>query len=167
MAVYPASVRERLKVQEVILRAVNKQITSWEAAHIARISPRQLRRLYERYRRLGFECLCEKQGGRGTPQLKRPAHRVGMFGICNANHRLRNRAVFARRATNLASRYRMDMISFSFTALRSSIFLVSAWDTLSNSSRLRFFSSSLIFFSFSSFSMASLTSRRTLRTAVR
>jgi hypothetical protein len=52
MAVYPASARERaMKVQEVILRALNKQITFWEAAHIARISPRQLRRLCERYRR--------------------------------------------------------------------------------------------------------------------
>ncbi len=55
MAVYPASARERaMKVQEVILRALNKQITFWEAAHIARISPRHLRRLYQRYRRLGF-----------------------------------------------------------------------------------------------------------------
>jgi len=58
MAVYPASARERaMKVQEVILRALNKQITFWEAAHIARISPRHLRRLYERYRRLGFDGL--------------------------------------------------------------------------------------------------------------
>ena len=36
-----------MKVQEVILRAMNKQITFWEAAHIARISPRHLRRLFE------------------------------------------------------------------------------------------------------------------------
>jgi hypothetical protein len=70
MAVYPASARERaMKVQEVILRAVNKQITFWEAAHIARISPRQLRRLYERYRRLGFEGLCDRRTGR--PSSKR------------------------------------------------------------------------------------------------
>ena len=48
MALYPASARElAMKVQEVILRAMNKQITFWEAAHIARISPRQRRRLYE------------------------------------------------------------------------------------------------------------------------
>src|SRR2546425_4501443 len=54
MAVYPASARERaMKVEEVILRALGKQITFWQAAHIARISPRHLRRLYDRYRRLG------------------------------------------------------------------------------------------------------------------
>jgi transcriptional regulator GlxA family with amidase domain len=44
--------RERaMKVQEVLLRAVGKQITFWQAAHILRISPRHLRRLFERYRR--------------------------------------------------------------------------------------------------------------------
>src|SRR6266849_9130264 len=63
--------------------------------------------------------------------------------------------------------YLIDMISISLAALRSSIFLVSACETLSNSSSPRFFSSSLIFLSFSSFSMASFKSRRTLRTAVR
>src|SRR5713226_1120047 len=63
--------------------------------------------------------------------------------------------------------YLIDMTSFSFDALRSSIFLVSACDTFSSSSSARFFSSSLIFFSFSSFSMASFSSRRMLRTAVR
>ena len=69
MALYPASARERaMKVQEVILRALNKQITFWEAAHIARISPRQLRRLYERYRRLGFEGLCDRRTGRPSPK---------------------------------------------------------------------------------------------------
>ena len=61
----------------------------------------------------------------------------------------------------------MDMISFSFAALRSSIYLVSAWDTFSKSSSARFFSSSLIFLSFSNFSMASFKSRRMLRSAVR
>src|SRR2546426_11965576 len=63
MAVYPASARERaMKVEEVILRALGKQITFWQAAHIARISPRHLRRLYDRYRRFGGF------GGCGPPQ---------------------------------------------------------------------------------------------------
>lgn len=70
MAVYPASARERaMKVQEVILRALNKQITFWQAAHIARISPRHLRRLYARYRRLGFDGLYDRRQGR--PSAKR------------------------------------------------------------------------------------------------
>src|SRR6266478_1204804 len=69
MAVYPASARERaMKVQEVILRALNKQITFWEAAHIARISPRHLRRLYERYRRLGFDGLYDHRKSLPSPK---------------------------------------------------------------------------------------------------
>jgi hypothetical protein len=49
MALYPASARERaMKVEEVILRALGKQITFWQAAHTARFSPRRLQRLYER-----------------------------------------------------------------------------------------------------------------------
>jgi len=69
MALYPASARERaMKVQEVILRAMNKQITFWEAAHIARISPRHLRRLFERYRRLGFDGLYDRRRSQPSPK---------------------------------------------------------------------------------------------------
>src|SRR5438128_3326488 len=69
MAVYPASARERaMKVEEVILRALGKQITFWRAAHIARISPRHLRRLYERYRRYGFDGLYDRRKGRPSPR---------------------------------------------------------------------------------------------------
>src|SRR5437867_1552157 len=69
MAVYPASARERaMKVEEVILRALSKQITFWQAAHIARISPRHLRRLYERYRRYGFDGLYDRRKGRPSPR---------------------------------------------------------------------------------------------------
>ena len=39
-----------MKVQEVILRAISKQITWWHAAEILSLSPRQLRRLYHRLR---------------------------------------------------------------------------------------------------------------------
>ncbi len=70
MAVYPASARERaMKIEQVILRALSKQITFWQAAHIARISPRHLRRLYERYRRFGFDGLYDRRKGR--PSAKR------------------------------------------------------------------------------------------------
>ena len=69
MALYPASARERaMKVQEVILRVMNKQITFWEAAHIARISPRHLRRLFERYRRLGFDGLYDRRRSQPSPK---------------------------------------------------------------------------------------------------
>ena len=69
MAAHPGSARERaMKVQEVILRALSGQITFWQAAHIARISPRQLRRLYERYQKLGFDGLYDRRKGRPSPK---------------------------------------------------------------------------------------------------
>ena len=58
-----------MKVQEVILRALSKQITFWQAAHIARLSPRQLRRWFQRYRRLGMDGLYDRRTGR--PSAKR------------------------------------------------------------------------------------------------
>ena len=67
--VYPGSVRERaMKVQEVILRAVSKQITFWEAAQILRMTPRHLRRLYWRYRHYGFDGLYDQRKGRPSPK---------------------------------------------------------------------------------------------------
>ncbi len=49
--VYAKAAMERaMKVQEVILRAISKQIHWFEAAKILGLSARQLRRLYYRYR---------------------------------------------------------------------------------------------------------------------
>lgn len=70
MAHYPASSRERaMKAEEVILRALSKQITFWQAARILRISPRHLRRIYERYRRFGFDGLYDRR--RSRPSQRR------------------------------------------------------------------------------------------------
>jgi len=69
MAHYPASSRERaMKAQEVILRALSKQITSWRAARILRISPPHLRRIYQRYRQYGFDGLYERRTSRQSPK---------------------------------------------------------------------------------------------------
>jgi transposase len=69
MAVYPGSARERaMKAQEVILRFLSKQITFWQAAKILRVSPRHLRRIYERYRRLGYDGLYDRRRGRPSPK---------------------------------------------------------------------------------------------------
>jgi transposase len=57
-----------MKAQEVILRALSKQITFWQAAQILRISPRHLRRIYARYRYLGFEGLYDRRKGRPNPR---------------------------------------------------------------------------------------------------
>lgn len=69
MVVYSARARERaMKVEEVILEALSGRITFWQAAHIARVSPRHLRRLYAQYRRLGFKGLCDRRTGRPSPK---------------------------------------------------------------------------------------------------
>jgi transposase len=70
MLSYPQRARERaMRVEEVILRAVSKQITFWQAAWILRMSPRHLRRVMERYRRWGFDGLLDRRKGR--PSAKR------------------------------------------------------------------------------------------------
>ena len=50
-----AAVERAMKVQEVILRAMAKKITWWQAAEIIGISDRSMRRWRERYEEHGFE----------------------------------------------------------------------------------------------------------------
>jgi transposase len=70
MNVYPGAARERaMKVEEVILRVVNKQSTFWQAARILGISPRHLHRVIARYRHSGFDGLLD--GRKGRPSRKR------------------------------------------------------------------------------------------------
>ena len=58
-----------MKVQEVILRAVAKKITWWQAAEIIGISDRQMRRWRERYEQNGFDGLLDRR--RCRPSEKR------------------------------------------------------------------------------------------------
>ena len=53
-----------MKVQEVILRAIAKQITWWQAAEIIGISDRQLRRCQRRYEEHGYTGLIDRRRGR-------------------------------------------------------------------------------------------------------
>lgn len=53
-----------MKVQEVILRAIAKQITWWQAAEIIGISDRQLRRWQRRYEEHGYTSLIDRRRGR-------------------------------------------------------------------------------------------------------
>jgi Helix-turn-helix domain len=70
MVSYPRQARERaMKVEEVILRALSKQITFWEAARILRYTPRHLRRVLQRYQHYGFHGLLDRR--RGRPSAKR------------------------------------------------------------------------------------------------
>src|SRR5271155_4846929 len=67
---YPrAAVERAMKVQEVILRAMAKKISWWQAAEIIGISDRQMRRWRERYEEGGYDGLIDRR--RGRPSQKR------------------------------------------------------------------------------------------------
>ena len=67
---YPkAAVERAMKVQEVILRAMARKITWWQAAEIIGISDRRMRRWRERYEQHGYDGLMDRR--RGKPSSKR------------------------------------------------------------------------------------------------
>lgn len=69
---YPASAVERaMKVQEVILRAMDGRLKWYQAAEILGISDRQMRRWRERYERKGYDGLFDRR--RQQPSPKRVA----------------------------------------------------------------------------------------------
>jgi transposase len=70
MVSYSKAAMERaMKVQEVILRAIAKRITWWQAAEIIGISDRHMRRWRERYEQFGYDGLFDRR--RGKPSHKR------------------------------------------------------------------------------------------------
>jgi transposase len=65
MISYPRAAVERgMKIQEVILRALAKKITWWQAAEIIGISDRQMRRWRERYEEFGYDGLMDRRPGK-------------------------------------------------------------------------------------------------------
>jgi transposase len=66
---YPkAAVERSMRVQEVILRAMARKITWWQAAEIIGISDRQMRRWRERYDEFGFRGLFDRRRGQPSPK---------------------------------------------------------------------------------------------------
>jgi transposase len=63
-----AAVERAMKVQEVILRAMAKKITWWQAAEIIGISDRQMRRWHERYEEFGFRGMFDRRRGKPSPK---------------------------------------------------------------------------------------------------
>lgn len=57
-----------MKVQEVILRAMAKKITWWQAAEIIGISDRQMRRWKLRYEAEGYDGLWDRRRGKPSPR---------------------------------------------------------------------------------------------------
>jgi transposase len=69
MGAIPAAAMERaMKVQEVILRAMAKRITWWQAAEIIGISERQMRRWHRRYEKHGYDGLWDRRRRRPSPR---------------------------------------------------------------------------------------------------
>lgn len=57
-----------MKIQEVILRAVGKRITWWQAAEIIGVSDRTMRRWKERYEEYGYDGLYDRRLGKPSPK---------------------------------------------------------------------------------------------------
>ena len=78
MPEYSAIAWERaMKIQDVILQAIGKRITWWQAAEIIGISDRSMRRWKQRYQEHGYHGLLDRR--RGKPSPKRVA---GSHGQC-------------------------------------------------------------------------------------
>jgi transposase len=70
MEAYPRAAMERaMKVQDVMLQAMAKKITWWQAAEILGISDRHMRRIRERYAEEGYNGLLDRR--RGQPSRRR------------------------------------------------------------------------------------------------
>jgi len=66
---YPGTAGERaMKVQEVMLRAIAKKITWWQAAEILGISDRSMRRWRQRYEEHGYDGLWDRRRGKPSPK---------------------------------------------------------------------------------------------------
>lgn len=57
-----------MKIQEVILRAIDKKITWLQAAEIIRVSPRQLRRWRTGWEKFGYDGLFDRRLGKPSPK---------------------------------------------------------------------------------------------------
>jgi transposase len=69
MRLYSQAAMERtMRLQEVILRAMAKKITWWQAAEIIGISCRQMRRWRERDERHGYDGLFDRRRGQPSPK---------------------------------------------------------------------------------------------------
>src|SRR6185503_19978887 len=69
MKVYlEAAVEKAMKIQEVLLRAFDRQITWLQAADIIRVSARKLRRCRAECEKLGYDGLYDRQLGKPRPK---------------------------------------------------------------------------------------------------
>jgi transposase len=77
-----AAVERAMKIQEVILRAVGKRITWWQAAEIIGVTDRTMRRWKERYEEQGYDGLYDRRLGKPSPKrvpLKTVEEVLGLY----------------------------------------------------------------------------------------
>ena len=77
-----AAMERAMKLQEVILRAMAKKITWWQAAEIIGISDRSMRRWHERYEEHGYDGLFDRRRGQPSPKrvpLARVEQVLGLY----------------------------------------------------------------------------------------
>src|ERR1700746_173615 len=63
-----AAVERAMKVQEVLLRAMARKMTWWQAAEILGFSDRHLRRIRERDQECGYESMFDRRRGQPSPK---------------------------------------------------------------------------------------------------
>lgn len=63
-----AAMERAMKLQEVMLRAMAKKITWWQAAEIMGISDRSMRRWHERLEEFGYDGLFDRRRGQPSPK---------------------------------------------------------------------------------------------------
>src|SRR5919109_4692400 len=85
-----AAVERAMKVQEVILRAMAKKITWWQAAEIIGISDRQMRRWRERYQEFGYDGLFDRRRGQPSPKRVPLATAEQVLRLCRERYFDRN-----------------------------------------------------------------------------
>jgi len=64
-----AAMKRAMKIQEVLLRAMARKITWFQAAEILGFSDRHLRRIRERYQEFGYDGLFDRRRGQPSPKL--------------------------------------------------------------------------------------------------
>jgi hypothetical protein len=72
VAYAPSAVERAMKVQEVILRAVDGRLKWYQAAEILGISDRQMRRWKWRYEQWGYDGLFDWCRQQSSPERRRP-----------------------------------------------------------------------------------------------
>ena len=66
---YPVAATERsMKVQEIVMRAMSKQITWWQAAEILGVSTRTMRRMRRGWQKVGYDGLFDRRRKRPSPK---------------------------------------------------------------------------------------------------